>query len=391
MTRTQLARQELYDLAWAEPMQKLARRFGISDVRLAKVCRAAEIPVPERGYWAKLHAGKPVEKQALPPRGLGMSETVTIRENAYETGAQLTARLLTEPIPPAPVFAEPLAEVTARVRTMVKKVIVPRGFDKMHPLVARLLDEHERQQTTVVPTTYSFKPPTSRIDPSSERRRLRIMNGLFLAAQRCGCMPWVRERENRETGIRVGQQNVTFILEAVSQRPTAATTKTARSKLRLSIPEWDLETWGAKPGKSWSDAGDMSLEDLLTEITVELIAAGETQYRRGVHAQHAWFLKRRAEVEEEERRRKAEETRQQRERLAKLQQERVDRLIAIATNWRRAADLRAFVVAVQEASPNNSDGLKQWMAWALATADSIDPLLTGELRVERMQNDEATR
>lgn len=49
----QLTRTELYELVWSEPMTKLAKRFGISDVGLAKACRRAGIPVPERGYWAK--------------------------------------------------------------------------------------------------------------------------------------------------------------------------------------------------------------------------------------------------------------------------------------------------------------------------------------------------
>src|SRR2546430_15802621 len=100
MAPAQLVRQDLYDLAWSEPMQKLAKRLGLSGVRLAKVCRAADIPVPERGYWARLQAGKRVEQRALPPRGLGMPDIVTVRQNVYETHDELSARLLTEPIPP---------------------------------------------------------------------------------------------------------------------------------------------------------------------------------------------------------------------------------------------------------------------------------------------------
>jgi len=38
-------RQELYDLVWSEPMKKLAPRYQISDVALAKACRRADIPV----------------------------------------------------------------------------------------------------------------------------------------------------------------------------------------------------------------------------------------------------------------------------------------------------------------------------------------------------------
>jgi len=35
--------------------------------RLAKACRRANIPVPGRGYWAKVAAAQPAEKRSLPP------------------------------------------------------------------------------------------------------------------------------------------------------------------------------------------------------------------------------------------------------------------------------------------------------------------------------------
>lgn len=52
-----LTRERLYDLAWAEPMSKLAKRYGLSDVGLAKICKKMRIPVPWRGYWARKQAG----------------------------------------------------------------------------------------------------------------------------------------------------------------------------------------------------------------------------------------------------------------------------------------------------------------------------------------------
>ena len=43
---TVLTRKELYDRVWTEPMQKLGKDFGLSDVGLAKTCRRYAIPVP---------------------------------------------------------------------------------------------------------------------------------------------------------------------------------------------------------------------------------------------------------------------------------------------------------------------------------------------------------
>ena len=44
----------------------VSKRLGISDVGLAKVCRRANIPSSDRGYWARVAAGQECEKTALP-------------------------------------------------------------------------------------------------------------------------------------------------------------------------------------------------------------------------------------------------------------------------------------------------------------------------------------
>jgi hypothetical protein len=53
-----LSREDLYELVWSKPMLELAKDFGISDVALAKRCRRLGIPVPGRGYWARIDAGQ---------------------------------------------------------------------------------------------------------------------------------------------------------------------------------------------------------------------------------------------------------------------------------------------------------------------------------------------
>ena len=43
-------------MAWERPVTKVATELEISDVALHKICRKHNIPVPPRGYWAKLTA-----------------------------------------------------------------------------------------------------------------------------------------------------------------------------------------------------------------------------------------------------------------------------------------------------------------------------------------------
>src|SRR5262245_33771739 len=58
--------EDLYALVWSEPMSRLSRRFGVSDVGLAKACTRMMIPVPGRGYWAKREVGTAPRPTRLP-------------------------------------------------------------------------------------------------------------------------------------------------------------------------------------------------------------------------------------------------------------------------------------------------------------------------------------
>lgn len=82
MRRT-IQRAELYERVWAVPISTLCQEYGLSDNGLRKVCRRLGVPVPERGYWAKLAAGKARERPKLPVlAGKPVSETVTTRDEA---------------------------------------------------------------------------------------------------------------------------------------------------------------------------------------------------------------------------------------------------------------------------------------------------------------------
>ena len=60
-------RDKLYDEVWAEPVTVVAKRYGVSDVAIHKACKRLNVPVPPRGYWAKLRAGQKVTREPLPP------------------------------------------------------------------------------------------------------------------------------------------------------------------------------------------------------------------------------------------------------------------------------------------------------------------------------------
>lgn len=65
--RVTLHREKLHKEVWQTPVRQLAKKYGMSDVGLAKICRRMNIPLPPRGYWAKQAYGYDVDQQPLPP------------------------------------------------------------------------------------------------------------------------------------------------------------------------------------------------------------------------------------------------------------------------------------------------------------------------------------
>jgi len=74
------SREALYELVWSESIRTLAPRLGISDVGLAKACARANIPTPDRGYWARVAVKKDCARKPLPSPEL--SATVKFRGRA---------------------------------------------------------------------------------------------------------------------------------------------------------------------------------------------------------------------------------------------------------------------------------------------------------------------
>lgn len=109
--RDLLKRSDLYLLIWENPMIHVAKRFGISDVALRKICVKHNIPTPPLGYWAKRAHGKKVNQPSLPPIGKEASDHIHLVERPQVNK-------------PANVVEAELS-VVARERTEENKIVVP--------------------------------------------------------------------------------------------------------------------------------------------------------------------------------------------------------------------------------------------------------------------------
>ncbi len=195
-------RQELYDLVWSEPMVKLAARYGISGNGLAKACRRADIPVPERGYWAKQQAGYKVRKTPLPPARTDTPSRITIRSPEQQP-----------PSPEPPPVPDSVREKIEQERTSGKPVVVPATLSSPHRIIAAWLqdDRRERRESRYEPWLSSLHKPIDGTD--LDKRRLRILSALFKALEARGYQLIVGEQRRRDVQVTFGENKLEVQLE----------------------------------------------------------------------------------------------------------------------------------------------------------------------------------
>lgn len=271
-----ITRARLYDLVWSTPLTQLADLSTVSVPTLKNTCAKFDIPVPPRGYWAKLQAGKPTARAVLPARAPGMRDEIHLGARYYWQRSLSDEELL-GPLPERPEFSEDIARVRERIRKMIGTVKVGRVLTLKHPAVSKLLDEDEARREKQKAAIYTFSWEKPVFDSLFEQRRLRLLNALFLAVARCGGKPEVRGPEAREITITVHQTAIFLTLDRPKATKRGAgqglyPTGAKSDPLRLAITEgYQREVERA----AWQDTKEAPLERMMADIAVEIVAVAE--------------------------------------------------------------------------------------------------------------------
>lgn len=198
----QLSRKKLHDLVWSEPMRNLCVRFGISDVALKKTCARAGILTPERGYWAKKEPGRRPFSQrcrcVLPGRMTRCQlrvEAAIIRTDTGTMRRFLASLALLHNLPSR------IETVRTRIAETLDHVAVPHNVRTWHPAIGRLLKEDEKRREKQLTDPYPMSWDKPLFETPFERRRLRVLNSLFLAVAKMNGKPFVHDREARKIRI----------------------------------------------------------------------------------------------------------------------------------------------------------------------------------------------
>jgi hypothetical protein len=130
-------------------------------------------------------------------------------------------------------------------------------------------------------------------------------------------------------------------------------------------------------GRTWKDGDATKLESHMAAIVVQLILAGEGQYRGRAKANYEHVCEHRRKMEQQLVAQRAEALRVAREKRIKAEQDRRSTLLQMASDHRAANDIRSLIAAVlasrgPDASRERS--VSEWAAWATSVADRTDPI-----------------
>ncbi len=349
-------RESLYEEVWQSPVSKVAEKYGISDVAIAKVCRKLKIPVPGRGYWARKSAGYSVKRQPLLPF-----------KNAPILFRTERTRPLWLPSDPSDPELLQIAAVEAKV---------PQCPASEHPLIEKAKtqflrakpDEFGRLECSSSKRCVDIHVSAELLD-----RALSVMNTLIFALENEHLKVFVTEET---TSVVAFGQMIRFGIEEDLQIKERRKEQSYSGTKTVNVYERSgriaFRVWSNATGERahWSDGKTKKLEQLLPKCIGGIF--------RHARLNRIEDEKRKEQEAEWERQRLEREEHAKRERE---EQKRFENLELCASSWQKAQQIREFIKSYEltcekkgeSTTPETEKG--KWIQWAREKADWLDPLL----------------
>lgn len=375
-TTTHVDRETLYNEVWSEPVSVVAPRYGLSDVGLAKICRSLAIPLPSRGYWAKVQAGRIMARTPLPK---------------LKQPGPVSTRLVKLP-PEKAAVREAVRRAAARARKETEQAVIEDSPTSPHPLVeatSKRLRQRDGWDKDALVRAAPKEVLNLSVTLNELDRALGVVDALLKALSKQGFDCEVNI-ERGATLLRWRETGTTLELaltEHIRRSDHQITPAEERAKKRY----WDRNRWdtaisfphvprydytptgvltlqvGRWPSRSWKDTPRTKLEKRIGEVTSGILVLAKETHEKEME-----------EARREEVHRLAVERYEFLTRRRDKEIERFKKLELSANCRERAAKLRVFATAVEESARSNGTLTAEkieWLAWARAKADWLDPLV----------------
>ena len=380
-----ITREELYKEVWSTPVMQLAKKYNISDVGLAKICKKMEIPRPGRGFWAKAESGARMQMQPLKP--------LSSKGRAYvilNRSMQLQAEMDRNPQIIKTVEFEKQPE---------NRIEITEKLQKPHPLVLeskRLLSDAEIKngRLALAPSCLDV-----RIGKRALPRTMLVMDAIVKAAEQRGYTVAVDIRNGKNaTFAASGKDRVFFYIEEAMQSvPHVETTTERKERLRLerlpyterinerldfyaSVARSDYKPQGILSLKfdhysphyvqrSWTDGKLQRVEGCLNNFFISLQKIMDYQRNQRIERERA----------EQEAREAAERQRIHEEKL-RAEKAKVKQLKTELEGWETSNRIRNYIAALRAAGCEYNPDRAEFLTWAERYADHLDPM--ADFRIE---------
>ena len=355
----QFDRDKLFAEVWGEPVQSVAKRYGLSDVGLKKLCSRLQIPTPPRGHWAKLKAGKAA---SAPP-------TLPV----FKGDPRHLHRYVAHPVKPsekAPPVDERLLPVVAFERDPANYIRVPSRGTHWHPLVAATRDAlnsgYKDNRGIPIPGGRGFDIAVS---VGQRKRAFRVLNTLVKALEKRGYNLCAGDRHAQVEMF--GSRFTLGIYEPTKRSNYVPTEKELAAKY---WPRYQYTPSGTLEIRC-GDGYDVLAKDKVRQpIEEQLNLVVEVMARRAINRLRYREEQERLAVIREQRRQEA----LAQQAIQNAEKQKLAQLIDDAQRWQQAETIRAFLRA-QEVHALEAGALSNqqltFLAWARAKADWLDPLV----------------
>jgi hypothetical protein len=396
-----IKREELYEQVWSVPIWTLCEQYGLSDNGLRKVCKRLNVPMPERGYWAKVEAGKKVRKTPLPAKAertttefwRAPKREKTAADDADVGWVKEREAFEADPANRVEVAEKPrrwhaaIAPLKEGLEEEAKKIEKAKKAQEQYDKWPEWRKQREtgsdrwawlwyERSGQLMPGTHHAS--VVRLSLEQFRRGLAILNAVAVAAQKRQFEATLDEKKGRI----VLEGHGGHLELRMSERTEQKTRKVKRYDGKMAdeqyrVPTGELRLYVERGyGKVWTcdERAEAPLESKLNALFA------------GVWKQVTYCRQKTREEEAEAQRRavlaaeRAEVERREREEAARREAERQRReaLVGEVTAWRRAAEIRAYVEAVR-AEAEKSRGevgpeLGEWVSWAIGVAGETNPV-----------------
>ncbi|WP_213779112.1 hypothetical protein [Caballeronia sp. dw_276] len=369
-------REKLYEEIWSEPVNKVSRKYDISDVGLRKICISLDVPVPPRGYWEKLAAGKAVEKPSLPPTKGATTHRRSVFKNPQDN--ELSSRTQTR-----------IDEDAIRA-PHVPTVSMQTSIDECLPLVKRVAKKLDSKHRDSRAWPYCDGAGLMRVAVSSQNslRALLVLNMLIETLTGAGYTLSSSGKEGEPAYVTLLDSKLTFRVRERSRQEDIPLTREQLAENKrvgysmnkqacLYHPTNELEISAFEVGSNYAAATAVDSRSALVETKI-CGFVGKLRHliiRNSVHAEMRVEQRAIAAAQEAER-----------ARLAAIRRSAIEQLKRVeewALKLERANRLRTLATEFEVKKLKSSDDVVD-ATWLRRAADWLDP--TVECRWDDMDN-----